>query len=68
VATSYAAGPEDIAEAIELLRTRRVRVNEMITHRLTLAEAALGFELVANGRQSIKVIIDPSRQNGPGRG
>ena len=68
MATSYAAGPEDIAEAIELLRTRRVRVSEMITHRLSLAEAARGFELVASGRESIKVIIDPSRQNGPGRG
>jgi L-iditol 2-dehydrogenase len=68
VATSYAAGPEDLAEAIDLLRGRRVRVNEMITHRLTLAEAARGFELVASGRESIKVIIDPSRQNGPGRG
>jgi len=68
MATSYAAGPEDIAEAIELLRTRRVRVSEMITHRLSLAEAARGFELVASGRESIKVIIDPSRQHGPGRG
>ena len=65
VATSYAAGSEDIAEAIELLRTRRVRVEEMITHRLSLAEAGLGFELVASGQEAIKVIIDPSRKNGP---
>ena len=60
VATSYAAGPQDIAEAIELLRARRVRVKEMITHRLSLAEAGLGFELVASGQDAIKVIIDPS--------
>lgn len=65
VATSYAAGSEDIAEAIELLRARRVRVEEMITHRLSLAEAGLGFELVASGQEAIKVIIDPSRKNGP---
>jgi L-iditol 2-dehydrogenase len=65
VATSYAAGPEDITEAIELLRARRVRVEEMITHRLSLAEAGLGFELVASGQEAIKVIIDPSRKNGP---
>ena len=68
VATSYAAGPQDIAEAIELLRARRVRVKEMITHRLSLAEAGLGFELVASGQDSIKVIIDPTRKNGPGPG
>ena len=67
LATSYAAGPQDIVEAIELLRSRRVRVEEMITHRLSLAEAGRGFELVASGRESIKVIIDPTRTNGPGR-
>jgi L-iditol 2-dehydrogenase len=65
IATSYAAGPQDIAEAIELLRSRRVRVKEMITHRLSLAETGLGFELVASGQESIKVIIDPTRRNGP---
>jgi L-iditol 2-dehydrogenase len=68
VATSYAAGREDVAEAIELLRTRQVRVEEMITHRLSLAEAGRGFELVARGQDAIKVIIDPSRTNGPRRG
>jgi threonine dehydrogenase-like Zn-dependent dehydrogenase len=31
----------------------------MITHRLPLAEAGLGFQLTANGQDSIKVIIDP---------
>jgi L-iditol 2-dehydrogenase len=61
VTTSYAASPQDITEAIELIRSRRVRVSEMITHRLSLAEAGLGFELVASARDSIKVIIDPQR-------
>lgn len=61
VTTSYAAGPRDIAEAIELIRSRRVRVREMITHRLGLEETGLGFKLVAEARESIKVIIDPQR-------
>ncbi len=59
IVTSYAASPDDIAEAIELIRGRRVRVREMITHRLGLAEAGRGFELVAGVGDSIKVIIDP---------
>ncbi len=59
IVTSYAASPDDIAEAIELIRGRRVRVREMITHRLGLAEAGRGFELVAGAGDSIKVIIDP---------
>jgi L-iditol 2-dehydrogenase len=65
VTTSYAASPADIAEAIELLRTRVVRVREMITHRLALAEAGRGFRLVAEAGDSIKVILDPSRSAAP---
>jgi len=38
-----------------------VRVREMITHRLGLAEAGLGFQLMAEGGDSIKVIIEPQR-------
>jgi L-iditol 2-dehydrogenase len=59
--TSYGASPLDIEVAIDLIRARRVPVHEMITHRLGLAETGLGFRLVAEGRESIKVIIEPQR-------
>jgi L-iditol 2-dehydrogenase len=59
ITTSYAASPADIKESIELIRSRRLQVGQMITHRLSLAEAGLGFELVANAKDSIKVIINP---------
>jgi L-iditol 2-dehydrogenase len=59
--TSYGASPLDIGVAIELIRACRVPVHEMITHRLGLAETGLGFRLVAKGRESIKVIIEPQR-------
>jgi L-iditol 2-dehydrogenase len=59
VVTSYAGSGEDLVESIELIRTQRVRVAEMVTHRLPLAEAGLGFQLTASGQDSIKVIIDP---------
>ncbi len=59
--TSYGASPLDIGVAIELIRACRVPVHEMITHRLGLAETGLGFRLVAEGRESIKVIIEPQR-------
>ena len=59
--TSYAGSPADYAEARELIRARRVRVREMITHRLGLAETGLGFQLVAEAQNSIKVIIEPQR-------
>ncbi len=59
--TSYAGSPNDYATALELIRARRVRVREMITHRLGLAETGLGFQLVAEAHNSIKVIIEPQR-------
>jgi len=59
--SSYAGSADDHARALELIRARRVRVREMITHRLSLEETGLGFRLVAEGRESIKVIIEPQR-------
>jgi L-iditol 2-dehydrogenase len=57
--STYAAVGRDIDESIELLRTHRIQVAEMITHRLSLEDAPLGFQLVANAGKSIKVIIEP---------
>ncbi len=57
--TSYANAPRDALTAIELIRSGRVPVREMITHRLPLHEAARGFALVAQGNESLKVIIEP---------
>ena len=59
VVTSYAGSGPDLLESIELIGSRQVRVADMITHRLPLAEAGRGFELTATGQDSIKVIIDP---------
>ncbi len=58
---SYGAAPVDLAISLELIRTHRVPVKEMITHRLSLAEAGLGFRLAAEGKESIKVILEPQR-------
>ena len=59
--TSYAGAPSDIATAIELLKARRLIVKDMITHRLSLSETGLGFQLVAKAQDSIKVIIEPHK-------
>jgi len=59
VVTSYAASPQDLIESIDLIRQRQVRVADMVTHRLPLAETGRGFQLTASGQDSIKVIIDP---------
>ncbi len=59
--TSYAGSPADYAAALKLIHARRVPAREMITHRLSLAEAGLGFQLVAEAQESLKVIIEPQR-------
>ncbi len=59
--SSYAGSPADYATALELIQTGRIHVKEMITHRLGLAETYLGFQLVAQAQNSIKVIIEPQR-------
>jgi len=58
---TYGGAPLDIMEAIEIIRSRRLPVQEMITHRLLLAETGIGFKVVAEAKESIKVIIEPHR-------
>jgi len=58
---TYGGSPFDITTAIELIRAQRLLLREMITHRLPLKETGLGFQLVAEAKDSIKVIIEPQR-------
>jgi len=57
--SSYAGSPRDILAAIELIASRRIKVAEMITHRLPLEKTAEGFALVAQAADSMKVVIKP---------
>jgi L-iditol 2-dehydrogenase len=58
---TYGGSPFDIMTAIELIRSHRLPLREMITHRLPLAETGFGFRLVVEAKESIKVIIEPHR-------
>ena len=59
--SSYGGSPADYATALELIHHGRVHVQDMITHRLGLAETGTGFQLVAQAQDSLKVIIEPQR-------
>lgn len=59
---SYGNSPLDATVAIELIRSGRVPVGKMITHRLPLEKTGMGFQLVADGQESLKVIIEPHRK------
>jgi L-iditol 2-dehydrogenase len=55
--TSYSAGPYETRLALDLLRTRRIRPETVITHRFPLREAMQAFALVAKPGDALKVII-----------
>lgn len=58
--STYAASPSEHMEAMALISSSRVNVKDFITHTLPLEQAQEGFKLVAEGKNSIKVIIRPN--------
>jgi len=59
--STYAGSPKDIKEAIDCIGKKQLTVTDMITHRLSLKETGKGFQLVAQAKNSIKVIIEPEK-------
>lgn len=59
VTSSYGAAPADLEEAIQLIETGKVDMKDLITHQLPLTQAQEGFRLVAEAKQSLKVILLP---------
>ncbi|HYB19539.1 MAG TPA: zinc-binding dehydrogenase, partial [Thermodesulfobacteriota bacterium] len=55
---AYGYEPETWQRALALLSSRRIQVEEMITHQVPLAEAQEGFELAAS-RRAAKVLLIP---------
>lgn len=60
--TSYGAAPNDLEIAINLMKNKRVVLNDMITHKLSFDECLLGFRLVAEAKDSIKVVFEPHKK------
>jgi L-iditol 2-dehydrogenase len=59
--TSYAGSPADYQTALEMISVGKLAVKDMITHVLPMSEVGKGFQLVAEGKDSIKVIIEPGK-------
>jgi L-iditol 2-dehydrogenase len=59
ILTSYYCGPGDISDAFNLIESQSVMVEDLITHKLPLSEIGKGFQLVLEGKDSVKVIIEP---------
>jgi len=61
VLPSYANTRYDAEVAISMLRHKQVDITPMITHKLGLAETGTGFKLMAEAKESMKIIIEPQR-------
>jgi len=59
VLPSYANSGYDAKVAISMLQHKSIDVNRMITHRLGLAETGVGFALMTEAKESMKIIINP---------
>lgn len=57
IITSYGAAPNDLKESLELIKSKKINVKDMITHRLRFDEIQEGFRLVADAKESLKVIV-----------
>ena len=61
IMTSYGAAPNDLKESLEWIKSKKINLNDMITHKLKFDEIQKGFQLVAEAKESLKVIIEPNR-------
>lgn len=61
ILTSYGASPADLKVSLDLISSKKINVKGMITHKLPLAEAQKAFQLVAEAKESIKVILEPNK-------
>ena len=64
---SYGNAPVDAVQSIELIRSARVPVKKLISHKIPLDEIQEGFYMTANGHdskgnKSFKVIVELDRQ------
>lgn len=54
---SYSCGPDDTREALDLLASGRVAVEDLVTHRFSIDRAAEAFELAKRPADCMKVMI-----------
>lgn len=55
---TYSTVPGETRLALDLLSDGRVKVDELITHRLSLAEVKRGLDMTRDAKESLKVIIE----------
>ncbi|MFO7677804.1 MAG: alcohol dehydrogenase catalytic domain-containing protein [Thermoplasmatota archaeon] len=57
--STYAGAGKDITEAIKLIETQKITTQDLISHKLPMNQTPKAFKLVAEAKQSMKVIVEP---------
>ncbi len=57
IVTSYSCGPAETAEALKLIEEGVIRAEKLVTHRFPIEKTAEAFRLVAEAKESLKVVI-----------
>ncbi|MFH1641885.1 MAG: alcohol dehydrogenase catalytic domain-containing protein [Nanoarchaeota archaeon] len=57
ITTSYGAAPIDLEESINLIKNRKINVKDMVTHKLPLERIQEAFKIVADAKESLKVVV-----------
>ena len=61
IMTSYGAAPDDLQEAYTWILAKRITVKDLITHRFPLSKAGEAFKVVCEAKESLKVILEPDK-------
>jgi len=61
IMTSYGAAPEDLDEAYEWIKTKKINVVKLISHRFPLSKVGEAFKIVCEAGESMKVILEPDK-------
>jgi L-iditol 2-dehydrogenase len=56
--SSYGAAPVDLEAALELIATKKINVKDTITQILPLEQIQAGFKIVAEAKESLKVVLE----------
>jgi L-iditol 2-dehydrogenase len=59
VTSSYGAAPADLKEALDLIKSKKINVRDMITHILPLDKIQEGFKIISEAKNSLKVVLTP---------
>jgi L-iditol 2-dehydrogenase len=59
VTSSYGAAPADLEEALALIAHQTINIKDTITQVMPLKEIQAAFKIVAEARESLKVVLEP---------